>query len=80
MIEQDNTHKHNQSPLHEDAQTGGVQGPGNGPKNKHKRFVFWFWGLAIAGLLLVVALFSFTAAGVFGPLPDETRLEIQRKT
>jgi penicillin-binding protein 1A len=79
MIEQDNTHKHNQSPLQEDAQTGGVQGKVHGPKNKHKRFVFWFWGLAISGLLMVVALFSFTAAGVFGPLPDETRLEDPEK-
>ena len=35
-------------------------------KVKHKKFLLWFWGLAISGLLIVGVLFFFTAAGAFG--------------
>jgi len=42
-------------------------------------YVLWFWGLFLFGIFSVVALFSLTAAGVFGPLPDETRLEDPEK-
>jgi len=50
-------------------------------KNKpgFRRYVLWFWGLFLFGILGVVALFSLTAVGVFGPLPDETRLEDPEK-
>ena len=48
-------------------------------KVKHKKFLLWLWGLAISGLLIVGVLFFFTAAGAFGRLPDETRLEDPEK-
>ncbi len=48
-------------------------------KSGFRVYVLWFWGLFLFGILSVVALFSLTAAGVFGPLPDETRLEDPEK-
>ncbi|MEY2997584.1 MAG: hypothetical protein RIQ82_965, partial [Bacteroidota bacterium] len=48
-------------------------------KSGFRLYVLWFWGLFLFGVLSVVALFSLTAAGVFGPLPDETRLEDPEK-
>ena len=48
-------------------------------KSGLRAYVYWFWGLFLLGILSVVALFSLTAAGVFGPLPDETRLEDPEK-
>ncbi|HBB48206.1 MAG TPA: penicillin-binding protein [Flavobacteriaceae bacterium] len=45
----------------------------------YRTYILWFWGLFLMGMLSVVALFSLTAAGVFGPLPDETRLEDPEK-
>ncbi len=45
----------------------------------YRTYILWFWGLFLMGMLCVVALFSLTAAGVFGPLPDETRLEDPEK-
>ena len=48
-------------------------------KSGFRVYILWFWGLFLFGILSVVALFSLTAAGVFGPLPDETRLEDPEK-
>jgi penicillin-binding protein 1A len=48
-------------------------------RSNFRTYVLWFWGLFLFGILSVVALFSLTAAGVFGPLPDETRLEDPEK-
>ena len=48
-------------------------------KSGFRVYVLWFWGLFLFGILSVVALFSLTAAGIFGPLPDETRLEDPEK-
>jgi len=45
----------------------------------YRRYVLWFWGLFLMGISSVVALFWLTAAGVFGALPDETRLEDPEK-
>ena len=48
-------------------------------KSGYRRYVLWFWGLFLMGISSVVALFWLTAAGVFGALPDETRLEDPEK-
>ena len=51
----------------------------NKPKSSNRKYLLWFWALFLFGVLSVFALFSLTAAGVFGPLPDETRLEDPEK-
>jgi len=45
----------------------------------YRKFIFFFWGMAVVALLMVVGLFVLTDMGVFGPLPDETRLEDPEK-
>ena len=45
----------------------------------YRKFIFFFWGMAVVALLMVVGLFVLTDMGVFGPLPGETRLEDPEK-
>lgn len=39
------------------------------------KFIRWFWGLFLGGILFVVLLFLLASWGVFGEMPDHTVLE-----
>ncbi len=48
----------------------------NNPKKKSiKKFLLWFWGLFLGGILAIVLLFTLTAFGVLGEMPDVRDLE-----
>ena len=39
------------------------------------KYIIWFWMTILGGILLVVLLFLAASSGVFGEMPDHTRLE-----
>ncbi|MDR3272747.1 MAG: transglycosylase domain-containing protein [Flavobacteriaceae bacterium] len=40
-----------------------------------KKYLYWFWGLSLLGILAVVLLFVLARVGVFGKMPDVHDLE-----
>lgn len=44
-------------------------------KTSFKKFIFWFWGLFLGGVLIVILLFLMAGWGVFGKMPTFEELE-----
>ena len=44
-------------------------------KTSFKKFILWFWGLFLGGVLIVILLFLMAGWGVFGKMPTFEELE-----